>query len=113
MTLHLNTATLHGQNHLGAQVLIVISRRNRKISLAETRTIPEVVPFPSGVPATFLGIDVVEPILRSLIESDIVKDEKLSFRAEQSLIGNACRGEVLLRLVCDISRVAVVGLFRD
>ena len=110
MALHLEAAALHRQDHFGAQVLVVVGWRNRKIPFFVTRTISEVPLRPAGIPPALLGVDEVVAFVLILVEADIVEDKKLRFRAEMSRVGNPGGGQIDLRLLGDITRVAIITL---
>ena len=78
----LQTALDHGLHHLGAQVLIVIGRRNREIAFLVARTVAQVVLLAARIPAALFGVDEIETGVGVLIEADVVEDEELGFRAE-------------------------------
>ena len=76
-------------HHLGAQVLVVIGRRNRKIAFLVARPISEIVFHPPGIPAALFCVDEVEAVVLALIEAHIVENEELRFGAEVSRVGQA------------------------
>ncbi len=62
MAFHFEPARCHLQRHVRAQIHVVIRRRNREVAFLEARAIAEVVLFAAGIPAAFIGIDVVEAV---------------------------------------------------
>ena len=62
VALDLHAAVLHGQHHLGAQVLVVIGGRHREIAFLVARTIAEIVFLAAGIPAAFFGVNEVEAL---------------------------------------------------
>src|SRR4029079_614102 len=44
----------HGLDHLGAQILVMIGGRNRKVAFLVARPVAQVVLLASGIPAAFL-----------------------------------------------------------
>src|SRR5215831_17863728 len=103
----------HGHHHLGAKVLVMIHGGHREITLLVTRTITEIVLLAAGIPAAFFGVDKVETVLLTLIEANVVEDEKLSFSAEIGGVGNAGGTEVELSLLGDVARITVIALLGD
>ena len=113
MALDLDAASLHGQHHLGAQVLIVIGRCDRKVALAIARAVAEIVLFPARVPAALLGVDVVKAVVFALIEAHVVEDEELGLGAKIRGVGDAGRSEIRLGLARNVAGIAVVALLGD
>ena len=72
----------HGRHHLAAKVLIVVGRRDREVAFLVARTIAEIVVLAAGVPAAFFRVDEVIAGMLVLIETDVVENEELGFRAE-------------------------------
>ena len=89
MALHVDAAVLHGQDHLAAQVLIVVGGRNRKIAFPVAGAVAEIVLFPARVPAAFFGVDEIKAVLLALIEAHVVEDEELGFGAEVGGVGDS------------------------
>src|SRR5690349_20505344 len=107
MALHLEAALFHRQYHLGAQVLVMIGGRNWKIAFLVTRTVSEIVFLASGVPASFFRVDEIKAVILFLVEADVVEDEELGFGPEVRSIGQSGGGQEHLRLLCDVTRIAV------
>src|SRR6202790_4354861 len=110
---HLYAASLHGQNHFGTQVLIVIGGRHGEVAFAVARPISQIVLFPARVPAPLFGVNIVEAVLLALVEAHVVENEKLGLGAEICRVGNAGGGQVHLGLPRDITGIAVVALLGD
>src|SRR5690348_6288433 len=98
MTLDLHAARLHGQHHLTAQILVVISRSDREVSFLKSWTITEVGRFPARIPAALFRVDVVETVLFALIEANVIEDEELGFGAEVCRVRDARRREIVFGL---------------
>src|ERR1700730_6240963 len=81
VALDVETAADHGFHHLGAQVLIMIGGRDRKVALLVARPVAEIVFRAAGVPAALFGIDEVVAGVLILIEAYVVEDEELGFLA--------------------------------
>ena len=112
MALHLHAAILHGEHHLGAQVLIVVGGRHGKVAFPEARPVSQIFLFPAGVPAALFGVDIVKAVLLALIEAHIVEDKKFGLGAEVGRVGNAGCGQMDLGFARDVTGIAVVALFR-
>ena len=110
MAFDVHAAGLHLQHHLGAQVLEVVDRRNGEIAFLVARAVAQVVLLAAGVPAAFVGVDVVETVLRGGVETDAVEDEELRFGAEEGLVGDAGLDQIGFGFLGDVARVALVGL---
>ena len=91
----------------------MIGRRHREVAFLVARAVSQIVFHAAGIPAAFFRVDEIETVLFALIETNIVKDEELGFRAEVRGIGDACRTQVQLRLARDVARIAVVALLGD
>ena len=113
VALDVQARLFHRQDHLGAQVLIVVGGRDGEIAFLVTRPVSQVVLLAPGIPAAFFRIDEVVAVLLGLIEADIVKNEELRLGAEVGGVGNAGVSEVSFRLLGDVARVFQVVLFGD
>ena len=113
MALDHQPAVLHGQRHLGAQVLVVVGRRNREIAFLVARTIAEVVLHAARIPAAFFGVDEVVALVLVLVEAHVVEDEELGLGAEVGGVGQAGGSEIHLGLLGDVARIAIVTLLGD
>ena len=89
MALYIKAALDHYFDHLGAQILIMVGRRYREITFLVTRTISEVVLFPTRVPTAFFGVDKVETRVMILIEPDVIEDKKIGFSDKIRRIGDS------------------------
>ena len=119
---HLVVGTLENQadllqvgDHVVAQVLGVVNRRNREVALLDAVLEGDVrgaVVFGvnAGVPRSFDGVDLVEGALHAVLETHLVEDEELGFRSEGSGIGDAGGLQVSLGLAGNLTRVAGVRL---
>ena len=102
------------QHHLGAQVLVVVHRRQREVALLVPRLVPEVVPalLGAGVPDARDRVDVVVALVLVLVEPDRVEDVELALRAPVARLRDARLLQVRLGLLRDTARVARVQLAR-
>src|ERR1700722_7089345 len=91
----------------------MICGRDREITLAVARTVAQIVLFPARVPPSLFSVDVVKAVLLALVEAAVVEDEKLSFGAEVSRVGNATGSKVQFGLAGYITRVTIILLFRN
>src|SRR5271165_343599 len=110
MALHVDATVLHGQHHFGAQVLIMVGGRHRKIAFPVARTVAEIVRFPARVPAALFGVDEVKAVILALVEADIIKNEKLGLGAELRSVGDAGGRQVDFGLARDVAGIAIVAL---
>jgi hypothetical protein len=109
LALNLKAQLLHGQHHLGADVLLLVQRRHREVAFLVAELVAQVGHLvPAGVPDGLVGVDAVEGAVAPGVELHVVEDEKLRFRAEDGALGQAGGGEVFLGLLSDGARVAVV-----
>ena len=119
---HLVVGTLENQadllqvgDHVVAQVLGVVNRRNREVALLDAVLEGDVrgaVIFGvnAGVPRSLDGVHLVEGALHAVLETHLVEDEELGFRSEGSGIGDAGGLQVSLGLAGNLTRVAGVRL---
>ena len=89
MALNVETAANHGFHHFGAQVLVMIGGRDRKIAFLVARPVAQVVLRAAGIPAALFGIDEVVAGVLILIEAHAVEDEELGFGAEVGRVRDA------------------------
>ncbi len=114
LTFRAHTNLLQRQDHLGTDVLLRIRRGHREIALFVSGLVAEVrVLDPSRVPLTLDGIDVVVAVVNRAVEADIVKDEKLSFRADPGHIADPCELQILFGLLSDVSGIASIFFLRQ
>ena len=102
------------EDHLGAQVLLLVDRGDRDVAglladlVAEVRALVRV-----GIPLGLLRIEeVVRGVLGGLV-TDVVEDEELQLRPEMGGVADAGGLQVRLRLASDGARVALVPLPGD
>ena len=99
------------QHDLGAHILQPVDRRNREVSLFVARAVTQVRhSIPARVPHALLGVDVVVPLVRVLIEPHRVEDEELGFGPPIGGGGDAGGLEVLLGLERDEAGIAGIRL---
>ncbi len=103
----------HLLHHFGAQVLIMVGRRDREVAFLVARPVAQIIFGAAGVPAAFFRIDVIETGIRRLIETDVIEDKELGFGAKVSGVGDARILQIHLGFLRDPSRIAVVVLPRD
>ena len=83
LSFHHQPSFNHQKHHLVADILLGIGRGHGEISLFEARLVSQVRPFITpAVPDPFFRIDEIVSLMGFLVETDIVKDEKLGLRAE-------------------------------
>ena len=105
---------LHGQDHLGAQILEMVHGRNREVALLVAGLEAQVRPLVlAGVPDSLDRVDVVEALVRVLVEADVVEDEELGLRPEVGGVGDPGRHQVVLGLLGHVAGVAGVRLPGD
>ena len=112
--LDLHPEALHRQDHLRAQILEVVHRRDGEVALLVPRLVAEVGPFVAGrVPRTLHGVDLVERRSLVLHEADVVEHVELGLGPEVGGVGEAGRAQVLLGLLGDVAGVTGVRLAGD
>ena len=102
------------EDHLRAQVLVVVHRRDREVALLVPRLVPEVRALVAArVPRPLDRVDLVEGRALVLHEAHVVEHVELGLGPEVGGVGDAGRPQVLLGLLGDVARVAGVGLAGD
>ena len=114
-TLEDQTDLLQVGDHVVAQILGVVNRRNREVAALDAvleRNVRGAVVFGvnTGVPRSLNGVHLVEGALHAVLEAHLVEDEELGFRSEGGGIGDAGGLQVSLGLAGDLTRVAGVRL---
>jgi len=111
----LDAALLQVQDHLGAQVLVLVHGGNGEVTFFVPNLIAEVglVSAFAGVPKTFTGIDVVVPLMVVLVEPDAVEDKKLDLGPPVADVGKAGGLQILLGFLGNVSGIASIGLTGD
>ena len=101
--------------HVFTQIRLVVVRRDREVATLHPRLVAEVSAGldPPGVPVAFLGVDLVERAIHLRVVADVVEDVELGLGAEETRVGEASGGQVLLRLTGDVARVARIRLQRE
>ena len=113
--LQLQADLLQVGDHVVAQVLVVVARRNREVALLDAVLEADVrgaVLFgvDAGVPRSLNGVDLVEGALHGVLVAHLVEDEELGFGSEGSGVGDAGGLQVGFGLAGDLARVAGVRL---
>ena len=93
-TLEDQTDLLQVGDHVVAQILGVVDRRNREVAALDAvleRNVRGAVIFGvnTGVPRSLNGVHLVEGALHAVLEAHLVEDEELGFRSEGGGIGDA------------------------
>ena len=109
---------LERQQHLGAEVLVLVHRRDREVPLLVADLVPEVrgaveLGLAPGVPHALDRVEEVVARVLVLVEARRVEDVELGFGPEVRGVGDAGAREVVLGLLRDVARVAAVGLAGD
>jgi hypothetical protein len=104
VTFDLDAAGFHLQDHIGAQILVVIGWRDGEVAFFVPRAIAEIVFNARGIPAALFGVNVIKAVLFLLLPADIIENEELSFGAEEGLVGNAGLREIRLRAAGYVAR---------
>jgi len=102
----------HGQDHLAADVLVLVHRRDREIPLL----VPGPVPPGAGVagaPDALRRVDVVVAFVGVLVEPGLVQDVELELRTPVRDVGHTGGDQAVLGLLGDVARVPGVGLPGD
>ena len=86
----LDPQLLHREHHLGAEILLGVHRRDRKIALLVTDLVPQVGHLVAArVPNAFARIDMKKGFVGRLIVAHVIKDKELCFGAKIDSIRNA------------------------
>ena len=110
MALNLQPAVLHGDDHLRAQVLIMIRGRHWEIAFLVSRAIAKIVFDPARIPPAFFRVDEIEPVLLALIETHVVEDKEFGLGPEIRRIGQTGRAQIHLGLAGNVAGIAVIAL---
>jgi hypothetical protein len=114
MDLSHNPNLFHDQHDLAPQVLKAVHGRHREVAFLITGAVAEIRLFIlSRVPDSFPGIDIVVAEIRPRIEADITENVELRLRPPVGHVADAGRGEVFLRFLRDIARIAGERLERQ
>src|SRR6266568_4916588 len=89
---------------------MVIRGRHGKITFAISRTIPKIVFAARGIPSAFIRVNVIETVIRALIETHVVEDEEFCLSPKHCLIPQSGGSQIHLSLAGDIARIAVITL---
>ena len=109
--LDLHADLFEREQHLRADVLELVHRRNREVALFEARLVAEVrVLLASGIPESLDRVDVVVGMVVALSEADVVEDVEFRLGAEVRGVGDPAGLQVLLGLLRDAPRIARVPL---
>src|SRR6266545_4455853 len=102
----------HLQDHLAAQVLVVVGGRDREVALLVAGLVAEVAAalLGAGVPGALDRVDEVVGGELVLVEAHGVEDVELALRAPVGGLGDTAARQVGLGLARDVARVAGVGL---
>ena len=107
MDLDRDAAVDERPDHLRAQVLELVGRRDREVALLVTRPMGEVGgPVLARVPDPLVGVDVVITEVLSLIETKRVEDVELDLRAPERRVRDPGGRKELLCLLGDVAGVA-------
>ncbi len=102
----------HHRQHLGADVLGAIDRRDREIAALGAGTMGEVAHLiiRAAVRGQFGGVELEAGVERIGGELDVVEDEELGLGAEEDRVAHAGLLQVGLGLLGNAARVALIEL---
>ncbi len=108
---------LERQDHVRADVLELVHRRDRKVALLVARLVAEVRLLErallAGVPEPGLGVDEVVARVVVLVEADRVEEEELELGTDVDRVREAGLLQIRLGLLRDVAGVARVPLAGD
>ena len=114
LRLDLQPHLLHDADHLVAQVVLRVGRRDGEVPFLVARLVAEVrLLLSPGVPGPLVGVDGIEAEVRPAAVADVVEDEELGLRSEVRRVRDAGRLQVRLGLPRDVAGVAGVVLLGD
>jgi len=110
-----NTHFVHHGQHLGADVLCAIDRRNREVTALGARTVAQVAGFVFGthVGRQFGAVEDETCVVRVGIEANIVEHEEFGFGTNVNGVSESTRLDVGFCLLGRHARVAVVAFAGD
>jgi hypothetical protein len=115
--LDLHPHALQVQDHLRAQVLVVVRGRHREVALLVAGPVAEVRVLGRAhaptVPGPRFGVDVVEAEVVALVEAHVVEDEELELGADVDGVGEPGALHVGLGLLGHVAGIAAVVGARD
>ncbi len=107
----------HERQHLGADVLAGIDRRNREVAALDGGTVAQIGMFEAvaaivgaGIVGAFLGVEGIEALVHRDVETHVVENEEFGFGTEKGGVAEAGAGEILLGRLGNGARIATVGL---
>ena len=111
MRLNNNTDLSHFFYHLTAQVMIGVSRADRKITALETGFVTKVWFFESRcIPRTFNGVYFVKAGMLILLIADFIEDEEFRFRTYEACVCNSGPFQICGTLPGHVSWISCVVL---
>ena len=114
LALHLQTAIDQCLHHVVTDIHQMIVGRHWKVATLVTDLMAQVgTLILATIPFSFDAVQVEKSTLGRLVESHIVKNEKLCFGTEKRRVGDAGALQISNRFSCDVSRVATVILAGD
>ena len=107
----MHAAFVHDQHHFRAHIILRVSRWTGEIAFFVAEFVAQVRPpidfeFSSRVPCSFFRIDVIKAVVRALVESNVIENEKLRFWAEEDGVANACCFEVFFGFLRNVAGIA-------
>ena len=102
------------QRDVVAEVGLLVDGGDGEVAALLARRVAEVaaLDLAAGVPVRLLRVDLVEGAARRRLVAHRVEDVELGLRREECGVGDAGRGEVLLRLLRDLAGILRVDLAR-
>jgi len=113
MFLSSDARLFHFENHFRADVLLRVGRRNREVPFLLSDLAAQVHALLPHVPHALVGINVVVGAVVRLVVPRMIEDEKLGFRPPVGGVADLGALEIFLRLLGDVSRIAIVHFTRD
>ena len=111
---HVQSAGDHRLHHLVADVHQLVRRRHREIAFLVPQLVAQIrLLVPAPVPLALDAVDVVEALVRFLVEADVVKNEELRLRPQIRRVGNARALQIVRRLTGHVPRIARIVFPRD
>ena len=100
------------ENDVVAQVRVLVDRGDGEVAALVRGLVGEVAALfvAAGVPGGLARVDLVVALVLLHLVLDVVEDVELGLRGEERGVGDAGRGQVLLGLLGNLTRVAAVDL---
>src|SRR5262249_29298204 len=97
-------------NDVRSQIVKRVHRRQRHIAFLCSNPVSQILFAAAGVPKPFARLEVISRTVYVVVITDLIEDEELGFRSEETVVGKLGQPEIILGPSRNSARIHLVAL---